>query len=84
MVRANLRIDYKMALEMTYGILVLEIIHRVIVCIFEVSMLLIEILNDISITIFFSGILASTWCKWSYWWCNTWKIHDGIKSCSMS
>lgn len=35
-----------MALEMTYGILVLEIIHRVIVCIFEVSMLLIEILND--------------------------------------
>lgn len=41
-----MRIDYKMALEMTYGILVLEIIHRVIVCIFEVSMLLIEILND--------------------------------------
>ncbi|XP_043524667.1 protein FAM8A1 isoform X2 [Frieseomelitta varia] len=35
LVRANLRIDYKMALEMTYGILVLEIIHRVIVCIFE-------------------------------------------------
>ncbi|XP_060813751.1 protein FAM8A1 isoform X1 [Bombus pascuorum] len=35
LVRANLRIDYKMALEMTYGILILEIIHRVIVCIFE-------------------------------------------------
>ncbi|XP_017876225.1 protein FAM8A1 [Ceratina calcarata] len=35
LVKANLRIDYKMALEMTYGILVLEIIHRVIVCIFE-------------------------------------------------
>ncbi|KOC60499.1 Protein FAM8A1 [Habropoda laboriosa] len=35
LVRANLRIDYKMALEMTYGILMLEIIHRVIVCINE-------------------------------------------------
>lgn len=73
-----------MALEMTYGILVLEIIHRVIVCIFEVSILLIEILNDDFNKNIFLGILASTWCKWSYWWCNTWKIHDGIKSCSMS
>ncbi|XP_012150462.1 protein FAM8A1 isoform X1 [Megachile rotundata] len=35
LVRANFRIDYKMALEMTYGILVLDIIHRLIVCIFE-------------------------------------------------
>ncbi|XP_018393261.1 PREDICTED: protein FAM8A1 isoform X2 [Cyphomyrmex costatus] len=35
LLQANLRIDYKMALEMTYGILILEIIHRVIVCIFE-------------------------------------------------
>ncbi|XP_076763276.1 protein FAM8A1 isoform X2 [Xylocopa sonorina] len=35
LVRTNLKIDYKMALEMTYGILVLEIIHRVTVCIFE-------------------------------------------------
>ncbi|EFN77793.1 protein FAM8A1 [Harpegnathos saltator] len=33
--QTNLRIDYKMALEMTYGILILEVIHRVIVCIFE-------------------------------------------------
>lgn len=37
LLQANLRIDYKMALEMTYGILILEIIHRVIVCIFEVN-----------------------------------------------
>ncbi|CAK9806852.1 Protein FAM8A1 [Anthophora plagiata] len=35
LVRANLRIDYKMALAMTYGILMLEIIHRVIVCMTE-------------------------------------------------
>ncbi|XP_012226875.1 protein FAM8A1 isoform X1 [Linepithema humile] len=35
LLQTNLRIDYKMALEMTYGILILEIIHRVIVCIFE-------------------------------------------------
>lgn len=34
--QTNLRIDYKMALEMTYGILILEAIHRVIVCFFEV------------------------------------------------
>ncbi|KMQ93134.1 protein fam8a1-like protein [Lasius niger] len=33
--QTNLRIDYKIALEMTYGILILEVIHRVIVCIFE-------------------------------------------------
>ncbi|XP_031837646.1 protein FAM8A1 isoform X2 [Nomia melanderi] len=33
--RMNLRIDYKMALEMTYGVLVLEMIHCAIVCIFE-------------------------------------------------
>lgn len=33
--RMDLRIDYKMALDMTYGMLVLEMIHRVIVCIFE-------------------------------------------------
>ncbi|XP_014475749.1 PREDICTED: protein FAM8A1 [Dinoponera quadriceps] len=33
--QTDLRIDYKMALEMTYGILLLEVIHRVIVCIFE-------------------------------------------------
>lgn len=31
----DLRIDYKMALEMTYGMLILEMIHRVIVCTFE-------------------------------------------------
>lgn len=36
LLQTNLRIDYKMALEMTYGILILEVIHRVIVCIFEV------------------------------------------------
>jgi len=35
LLQTNLRIDYKMAVEMTYGILILEIIHRVIVCIFE-------------------------------------------------
>ncbi|EGI66121.1 PREDICTED: protein FAM8A1 isoform X2 [Acromyrmex echinatior] len=35
LLQTNLRIDYKMALEMTYGILILEVIHRVIVCIFE-------------------------------------------------
>ncbi|XP_053972703.1 protein FAM8A1 [Hylaeus volcanicus] len=33
--RMNLRIDYKMALDMTYGMLVLELINRVIVCILE-------------------------------------------------
>lgn len=38
--QTNLRLDYKMALEMTYGILVLEVIHRVIVCIFEVKRIL--------------------------------------------
>lgn len=32
----NLHLDYKMALEITYGLLILETIHRVIVCIFEV------------------------------------------------
>lgn len=37
LLQTNLRIDYKMALEMTYGILILEVIHRVIVCIFEVK-----------------------------------------------
>ncbi|XP_076238568.1 protein FAM8A1 [Calliopsis andreniformis] len=33
--RMDLRIDYRMALEMTYGMLILEMIHRVIACIFE-------------------------------------------------
>ncbi|XP_046479610.1 uncharacterized protein [Neodiprion pinetum] len=35
MIQKNLRIDYEMALEMTSGILILELIHRIIVCIFE-------------------------------------------------
>ncbi|XP_066591701.1 protein FAM8A1 [Prorops nasuta] len=35
LLQRNLHIDYKMALDMTYGILVLEVIHRIIVCIFE-------------------------------------------------
>ncbi|XP_012254647.2 protein FAM8A1 isoform X2 [Athalia rosae] len=35
LIQKNLRIDYKMALEMTSGILILELIHRVFVCIFE-------------------------------------------------
>lgn len=33
--QTNLRIDYKMAVEITYDLLILEIIHRIIVCIFE-------------------------------------------------
>lgn len=36
MLQTNLRIDYKMALELTSGILILELIHRVFVCVFEV------------------------------------------------
>lgn len=40
--RMDLRIDYKMALDMTYGMLVLEMIHRVIVCIFEVRATLLK------------------------------------------
>jgi hypothetical protein len=35
----NVKIDYKMALEMTSEILLLELIHRVVVCIFEVRIL---------------------------------------------
>ncbi|XP_020289306.1 protein FAM8A1 isoform X1 [Pseudomyrmex gracilis] len=35
LLQTNLRIDYNMALNMTYGILILEMIHRMIVCIFE-------------------------------------------------
>ncbi|XP_071859057.1 protein FAM8A1 isoform X2 [Bombus fervidus] len=35
LVRINLKVDYKITLEMKYGILILEIIHRVVVCIFE-------------------------------------------------
>lgn len=37
MLQTNLRLDYKMALELTSGILVLELVHRVFVCVFEVS-----------------------------------------------
>ncbi|XP_014219830.1 protein FAM8A1 [Copidosoma floridanum] len=39
MLHANLKIDYKMALELTSGLLVLELIHRIFVCIFEASWL---------------------------------------------
>lgn len=35
LLQMNMRIDYKMAIELTSGILILELIHRVIVCIFE-------------------------------------------------
>lgn len=37
MLQTNLRIDYKMALELTSGILILELIHRIFVCVFEVG-----------------------------------------------
>lgn len=30
--------DYRVALQMTHNIMILEIIHRVVVCIFEVRM----------------------------------------------
>lgn len=36
MIQTNLRIDYKMALELTSGLLILELIHRIFVCVFEV------------------------------------------------
>ncbi|XP_058801767.1 protein FAM8A1 isoform X2 [Phymastichus coffea] len=39
MLQTNLRIDYKMALELTSGILILELIHRIFVCVFEASWL---------------------------------------------
>ncbi|XP_033208983.1 protein FAM8A1 [Belonocnema kinseyi] len=35
LLQRNLRIDYKMAVELTSGILILELVHRLIVCIFE-------------------------------------------------
>ncbi|OAD58492.1 Protein FAM8A1 [Eufriesea mexicana] len=35
LVMASVRIDYKMALQLAYGMVVLEIIHRITVCIFE-------------------------------------------------
>lgn len=35
--QTNLPIDYKMTIEVTYGTILLEIINRIIVCIFEVS-----------------------------------------------
>lgn len=79
----NIRIDYKIAVEMTYGMLVLEIIHFVIVCIFEVS-IDIESNKDIIFTkYYYLGILVATWYKWSCWWCNAWKIYDGIAGCTV-
>lgn len=36
MIHANLKIDYKMALELTSGLIILELIHRIFVCVFEV------------------------------------------------
>lgn len=35
--QTSLPIDYKMTIEVTYGTILLEIINRIIVCIFEVS-----------------------------------------------
>jgi hypothetical protein len=35
----TIKIDYKMALEMTSDILLLELIHRIVVCVFEVRIL---------------------------------------------
>ncbi|XP_043467112.1 protein FAM8A1 [Leptopilina heterotoma] len=35
LLQRNLKIDYKMAVELTSSILILELVHRVIVCIFE-------------------------------------------------
>lgn len=32
------KMDYRVALQMTHNIMILEIIHRVVVCIFEVRM----------------------------------------------
>lgn len=36
LLQRNFKLDYKMALEMTSEILLMEFIHRIVVCIFEV------------------------------------------------
>jgi hypothetical protein len=36
------RMDYRVALQVTHNIMVLEIVHRVVVCIFEVSLYYIQ------------------------------------------
>lgn len=80
----DLRIDYKMALEMTYGMLILEMIHRVIVCTFEVRASLFKVIWKLHSFGYLPDILASAWCKWLYRRGNAWKIFDGITGCSVS
>lgn len=86
MLQTNLRVDYKMALELTSGILILELIHRIFVCVFEVmnfhylSLLYHSIRMKNTIFIFPTGILASTWEKRPRGWCYSGQIDNASES----